>query len=210
MKTFRVFYDVKDRRNQKVDEIPDEPVDELGNDWPRIETLSDAIDAYCPDAELAIYVGARRISLDICRDMYGFHENLLEVMYAVAFDQPCNDVGYPDVLAQERAEQQHSYGIMLAERQTSPLLVFLADSECVYFQTRSLATEDFRPLPDDVVTPVVVPKREVIVECTSFLGRYLDDLTSQMPQVKEFVDYQEYMHRIEVMRAHVGAGDWRT
>jgi hypothetical protein len=210
MKMFRIFYEVRDRKNQKLEQPPEEPVDELGNGWPKIETLSDAIDAYCPDAELAVHVGHRRIPLDICRDIYGFHENLLEVMYAVAFDQPCNDVGYPHVLASERTGQQNSYGIMLTEQQAPPLLVFLADSEQVYFQTRSLATKDFRPQADDIITPVVVPKRDVIVECTSFLRRYLDDLTSQMPEVKELADYQTYVQRINAMRARVGAADSRT
>jgi len=201
---------MRNRENQRREQVPDEPVDELGNEWPKIETLSDAIDAYCPDAELAICVGPRRISLDICRDMYGLHEYLLDVMYAVAFDQPCDNVGYPEVLAPERTEQQHSYGIMLTEQQAPPLLVFLADSERVYFQTRSLATQGLSAQADDITTPVVVSKRDVIMECTSFLIRYLDDLTSQMPEVKEFADYKEYVQRIEAMRVGVGAGGGPT
>src|SRR5262245_29318218 len=186
MKTFRISYEVRSRENQIPRDIPDEPLDELGNEWPQIESLSEAIDAYCPDAELAVHVGAKRIPLNVCRDMYGFHEYLLDVMYAVAFDQPSPNLGYPEVLAGERTAQQHSYGIMVTEQQVAPLLVFLADSEHVYFQTRSLATQGLTALPDDVTIPVVMPKREVIIECAAFLKRYLDDLTSQIPEVREF------------------------
>jgi len=210
MKTFRISYEVRSRENQKPRDVPDEPLDELGNEWPRIETLAEAIDAYCPDAELAVCVGQRRIPLNVCRDMYGFHEYLLEVMYAVAFDQPSPNLGYPDVLAQQRTEQQHSYGIMLTEQQVTPLLVFLADTERIYFQTRSLATQGLSVLPDDITTPVVAPKRAVIIECAEFLKRYLDDLTSQLPEVKDFDDYRDYVQRIEAMLVHVGGTDLRS
>lgn len=101
---FRVIYELRNSASKRAVE-PD-----------RIETLFDAIDAYCPDADLAVCVGDRRIPLDICRDMYGFFENLLDVMYAVAFDLPCDTVGYPDVLTPDKAGQR-SYGIMLTEQQ---------------------------------------------------------------------------------------------
>ena len=193
MKTFRIIYNVRNSENRKDAERS------------QIGTLPDAIDSYCPDADLVVCVDPGRFPLNICRDMYGFHENLLDVMYAVAFDRRCDNVGYPDVLIPDRPEQR-SYGIMLTEQQSPSILVFIAEYDFVYFQTRSLATQGIIALADDITTPLAVPKRDVIAECTSFLIRYLDDLTCQMPYVKDFADYKEYVEKIEAMRVRVISG----
>ena len=190
MTTFLVIYDVRKSKNRNEEDVS------------QIETLPDAIDFYCPDADLLVVVDSRRIQLDICRDMYGFHEDLLSIMYAVAFDKPCNNVGYSDVLISESPDQR-SYGIMLTEEQNPPLLVFIADREFVYFQTRTLATQGIAELADDVTTPIVISKRDVIIECTNFLMRYLEDLTRELPFVKNFDDYKKYVMKVEAMRVRM-------
>lgn len=58
---------------------------------------------------------------------------------------------------------------------------------------------------DDITVPVVVPKREVIAECTTGLSRYLADLAEQIPKVVELDDYRECVHKLESMTAHVNA-----
>lgn len=185
---FHVIYNVRNPKNR------------IAEDRRHIKTLSDAVDSYCPDADLVMQVGTARFPLDICRDMYGLYEDLFIVMHAVAFDLHCDNVGYPDVLIPLTPEQK-SYGIMLGEHESPHILVFIADRQYVYFQSRTLSTEGLVAGADDVTNPVVVPKREVIDESASFLLRYLDDLTSQLPFVGEFGDYKEYVREVIEMQA---------
>jgi hypothetical protein len=79
------------------------------------------------------------------------------------------------------------------------LLVFLADRDSVYFQTRQLASGGIVARPEDVTVPVVAPKREVLAECTSCLRRYLGDLSTQIPKVLGFDDYRESMAKLDAM-----------
>ena len=50
--------------------------------------LADAIDSYQPDAGLSIQIGSAKIELNIDRDMYGFHDDILKIIEAIVFDLP--------------------------------------------------------------------------------------------------------------------------
>jgi hypothetical protein len=186
---FHIRYIVRDAANQNTQS------DDLAT------TLEDAIASYCPDADLYIDVGSSRIEMDVCQDMYGFHHDLLEIMEAMVADRD-SPVGYDDLLPITRPGQR-TYGIIVTADPLH-LLAFLAQGDWVFMRAENHDKLVSEPLESDA-TLSSCRRKEVILECCSFLETYLADLVRELPSVHQLEDYPSYLRRLQKVRKQAHA-----
>ncbi|MFL5589417.1 MAG: hypothetical protein ACJ797_20050 [Ktedonobacteraceae bacterium] len=180
---FHIDYIVRNRRNRRSEE----------DVFP--ETLADAIDSYCPDASLVIQIDESKIEVDVCRDMYGLHEDLLRVLECIAFDLP-SEGPYREVL--EPIQPGESlYTLIFTEFYFPRVIYFLCKGKYVDLQTRTLYKDVIIASSEDVTTPTTSTRNDIIVDSCSFLMKYLQDLAEEIPIVKDLDDYKAYLARLE-------------
>jgi hypothetical protein len=186
-----------------VEEIPDRA---QGADlFDRAFTsLAEAIDEYCPSIKITVEINGRGISVDPCRDLYGLHEDGLDLVECLAFDRESN-VGYPEILPRIN-EQQKTYGILLTEGDRPRVLVCRAERNTAHIETRTLIGGVVVKAEADEEAESDVSRSQVILEFGRFLMRLVEGLGQAAPQVTFLDDYRDYVHRVSVAMAR--ASDW--
>lgn len=180
---FHINYRVRSSKNLR-------PEEDLS-----VETLAESIDSYLPDADLFVQIGKHRIEMDLDRDMYGFHEDLITVLEWMTFDLPSNGP-YRDEFESIQPEQK-LYTMVLTEGYDPRILYLLVDGGYVYIQTRTLGKDAVITSGEDVIDPIVCPKKDLILEACSFLDNYLKDLVKEIPIVEELNDFKAYLRRLK-------------
>lgn len=188
---FHISYEVKSSKNLRLEE-------EIFT-----ETLKDAVDSYCPDADLFIQINGCKIEIDVCRDMYGLHEDLLGVLKCLAFDLP-SDGPYRSALEPIQPDEK-LYTLIFPEFYIPRIIYFLSRGKYVYLQTRTLHGDAVVASPEDVIAPIASMKKDVIVNSCIFLQEYLRNLIEEIPTVADLEDYKEYLAQLEKNQLQVSS-----
>jgi hypothetical protein len=187
---FHIHYQVRSSKNLRLEEDI------------FVESLADVVDSYQPDADLSVQIGETNIKMEVDRDMYEFHEDILDIIEALAFDLP-SDGPYKDILEPSKPEQK-IYSIRFTEAYYPKIGYFLADDKYVYVQTRTLQKATVVMLPEDA-RDIVCTRSDIILEVVTFLTHYVKDLIQEIPIVEKLKDYQDYTERLEKVRIQASA-----
>lgn len=163
------------------------------------ETLRDAIDEYCPRIKVTVIVGSVMIAIDPCRDLYGLHEDLLDLIECVTFDRE-SDIGYPEILPRMNAHQK-TYGIFLTEGTRPRILACRAEAESVHIETRTLIGGGVQVTDEDRAASAETKRTDFMQESVEFLTRYMNGLAQAIPGVLDLDSYRDYQARLESVRA---------
>jgi hypothetical protein len=159
-----------------------------------VESLADAVDSYQPDADLSVQIGETKIEMDVDRDMYGFHEDILKIIEDLAFDRPSYG-SYKDIIEPRKPEQK-IYSIRFTEAYYPKIGYFLADNKYVHLQTRTLQKDTVVILQEDT-KDILCTRRDIILDVGTFLSNYLKDLIQEIPIVETLEDYKDYIERLQ-------------
>lgn len=159
-----------------------------------VESLADAVDSYQPDADLSVQIGETKIEMDVDRDMYGFHEDILKIIEDLAFDRPSYGP-YKDIIEPRKPEQK-IYSIRFTEAYYPKIGYFLADNKYVHLQTRTLQKDTVVILQEDA-KDILCMRRDIILDVGTFLSNYVKDLIQEIPIVGRLKDYKDYMERLQ-------------
>jgi hypothetical protein len=159
-----------------------------------VESLADAVDSYQPDADLSVQIGETKIEMDVDRDMYGFHEDILKIIEDLAFDRPSYG-SYKDIIGPRKPEQK-IYSIRFTEAYYPKIGYFLADNKYVHLQTRTLQKDTVVILQEDT-KDILCTRRDIILDVGTFLSNYLKDLIQEIPIVETLEDYKDYIERLQ-------------
>jgi len=179
---FHINYQVRSSKNLRLEEDI------------FVESLADAVDSYQPDADLSVHIGETNIEMDVDRDMYGFHEDIIDLIEALAFDLPSR--GPYKGIVEPGKPGQKIYCIRFTEAYYPKIGYFLADNKYVHLQTRTLQKVTVVMLPEDA-RDILCTRRDIILEVGTFLSNYVKDLIQQIPIVESLTDYKEYMERLQ-------------
>ena len=179
---FHINYQVRSSKNLRLEEDI------------FVESFADAVDSYQPDADLSVQIGETKIEMEVDRDMYGFHEDILDITEALAFDLPsygaCKDIIEP------RKPEQKIYSIRFTEAYYPKIGYFIADDKYVHLQTRTLQKDTVVMLLDDA-KDILCTRRDIILDVGTFLSNYVKDLIQEIPMVERLKDYKDYMERLQ-------------
>lgn len=182
---FHINYEVRSGKNLKLE-------DDIF-----VESLADAVDYYQPDADLSVQIGETKIEMEVDRDMYGFHEDILKIIEAMAFDMPSYGP-YKDIIA-PMGSNQKIYTIRFTEDYHPKIGYFLSEGNSVYLQTRTLEKNTVFFLSEDV-KDILCTKRDIILDVCSFLSVYMNQLANEIPILKRLEDYNDYMNRLGILQ----------
>jgi hypothetical protein len=158
-----------------------------------VETLGDAVTSYLPDADLTIEVGDRVFPIVIDRDMYGLHEDLLDLSASMAAG--ASGYGpYLEAIPEDRSAT--NYSVRLTEAPHPTVLFFQIKDGTVAIQSRTLVGKSVEATAQDVIEPVEASRVRVLQEINNFLLKYMEDLASQIPVTATLAEYQEYRSRL--------------
>jgi len=182
---FRIEYNVKSNKNL----VPEEDV--------IVTSLSSAIESYSPDATLLFQIGDTSTEINLAMDMYGLHQDLLELLKHLAFNLPSYGP-YLSVFEQNQIER--IYSIRLTESYSPRIVYFFLHDRDAFIQTRTLKADRIITSDDDTVMPVACPKKDIILSFCRFLESYLEDLSSQIDAIKKLDDYHIYLNQINEIK----------
>jgi len=181
LETKFVYYEVNDKTNQRHDDSP-------------IQTLGEAIDAYKPDADLFLVIGTLIVQMDVGRDMYGFHRDLLKLSEQLAFNEPSSNAYIRE--AGITHDRDDIYTVVLTDFYHPLIIYFILEGEYIMVQTRTLQGEEVIMTEEDITTSVQFKREDLINNICEFLHCYLENLLEVNPIVSSFTDYQEYIERL--------------
>jgi len=179
---FHINYQVRSSKNLRLEEDI------------FVESFADAVDSYQPDADLSVQIGETKIEMEVDRDMYGFHEDILDITEALAFDLPSYGA-YKDIIEPRKPEQK-IYSIRFTEDYYPRIGYFIADDKYVHLQTRTLQKDTVVMLLDDA-KDILCTRRDIILDVGTFLSNYVKDLIQEIPIVESLKDYKDYIERLQ-------------
>jgi hypothetical protein len=179
---FHIDYQVRSSKNLKLEEDI------------FVESFADAVDSYQPDADLSVQIGETKIEMEVDRDMYGFHEDILKITEDLAFDRPSYGP-YKDIIEPRKPEQK-IYSIRFTEAYYPKIGYFLAENKYVHLQTRTLQKDTVVMLLDDA-KDILSTRRDIILDVGTFLSNYVKDLIQEIPSVERLKDYKDYRERLQ-------------
>ena len=179
---FHINYQVRSSKNLRLEEDI------------FVESFADAVDSYQPDADLSVQIGETKIEMEVDRDMYGFHEDILDITEALAFDLPSYGA-YKDIIEPRKPEQK-IYSIRFTEDYYPRIGYFIADDKYVHLQTRTLQKDTVVILLDDA-KDILCTRRDIILDVGTFLSNYVKDLIQEIPIVESLKDYKDYIERLQ-------------
>jgi len=163
------------------------------------DSLADAVNAYQPDAELSLMIAQRIIELDVGRDMYGLHRDLLRLLEHIQAGAPSRGP-YREAIG-SMAVGVAVYTIVLTEFHDCPILYISPVDNFISVQTRTLSGGQVIGSDDDVTDPVLYDRKAFLQNCTSFLQEYLQDLGSELPLVRDLPEYEAYLRTLRLLAA---------
>lgn len=187
LETALVHYTVHDRTNGRAPSSSS------------YENFAEAVDAYQPNAELYLVIGKRMIEMDVGRDMFGFHRDLLKLLEHIILNLP-NYGLYHDSLGPIEAGST-LYSLVLTDFHEPPVLYFAVVRDVVLVQTRTLLKGQAIATDDDVTDFVTYDKLDFLYNCCSFLRRYTKDLGDQLPAARKFDEYASSLRMLDLLPA---------
>lgn len=163
------------------------------------ESLADAVNAYWPDAKLSLMIAQRIIELDVGRDMYGLHRDLLGLLEHIQAGGPGRGP-YREAIG-SMAVGTPVYTVVLTEFHDCPILYFSLVDDFISVQTRTLSGEEVIVGDDDVADPVLYDKKAFLHNCISFLQEYLQDLGGELPVVRDLPEYEACLRTLRLLSA---------
>ncbi len=167
-------------------------------------SLADAVSLYAPALDLSLIIGQYEIELEVKRDMYGLHSELLGLLEKLAYDLPGNPKWEPYVAAvDETRSMARLHLIVLTAFWAPPVIYFHASGDTVYLQTRTLEGQEVIATPEDVTNPVPCLRKELVSNIHAFLTDYLDGLARTFPNIRSLDDFQSYAVTLQKIAAAI-------